>query len=101
WPTNHLVVDLSLPAGILAVLLLVFGISILVALHVKRFGTNAIIESPVIVVIWLQAGIFFLTLLTTAGGMMGAVWHHAVADRRASWLLTRFGAGLIDDLWWL
>ena len=99
WPSNYLIVDLSVPAAIVSVLLLLFGVMELLALQTKRYARlhNAKIETAIVWTIWLEAGVFLLGLLFAAGAMGAAVWHHT-AERQVSWVSGHFGLQFVDDI---
>jgi hypothetical protein len=98
WPSNYLIVDLSIPAAIVSVLLLLFGVMELLALQTKRFAPHdAKIETAVIWTIWLEAGVFLLGLMAAAGTMGAAIWHHTTT-RHVSWFAGHFGLNLVDDI---
>jgi hypothetical protein len=98
WPSNHLLVDLSVPAAIVSVLLLLFGVMELLALQTKRFAPHAAkIETAVIWTIWLEAGVFLIGLMLAAGTMSAAIWYHT-KTRHVSWFAGHFGLNLVDDV---
>jgi hypothetical protein len=80
WPTNGLLVDLSLPAAIVSVVALTLGIMILLASHVKRFSHRWQMVRPLTWIIWTEMGALIIALVGAAIAMSCAVIHHRSPD---------------------
>lgn len=76
WPTDGLLVDLSLPAAILSVLALTLGIMILLASHVKRFSASWQMVRPLTWIIWAEMGALIVALAGAAIAMSYSLIHH-------------------------
>ncbi len=76
WPTDALLVDLSVPATIISVLGLTLGIMILMATHVKRFSGRWQMVRGLTWIIWVEMSALILALVGAAGAMCYAMIHH-------------------------
>lgn len=97
WASDHVVNDLSAVSAVLAIFLLQLGVTLLLALHAKRFSPRWHVPRPVTYLIWTGSAILLIALVTSAALMADAVLDHRLEG--TSFALAHLPSGTFDRIW--
>jgi len=97
WPPDHVINDLSATSAVLSIFLLQLGITLLLALHAKRFSHEWRVPPLIGLLIWIEAAILFVALVVSAILMTDAMLDHRFAATK--YALEHLRPGALDRIW--